>query len=391
MNLFLHKKVIQEEKFTIEMIDLLFIGIIVFLAMWIRFSIFPMYGSDYTGCFKPWMEKIREKGGVLSLRHEIGNYTPLYMYLITLVSYIPANPLYLYKYVSVLFDFVGAIAMLYLTWELTGNVKKTIAGLAAFLLLPTVFLNSAAWAQSDMMNVSFLMFSLYFVLRKKGNMAGIFFGLAFASKFQAIFFLPFLIIMCLYHKMKWRSLLWAPAIYTLAALPAAMMGRKWSQIFSIYIGQTKQGITLSANFPNVYTSLGIQENTSLMEAGTLFTIGLLGAFCYCIYTKQREKRLGTERILLIACCSVAIVLNFLPGMHDRYGLLLDILLLVFSMKSIKLVPFALLTECISLTAYMPYLFWVKPISLVYAGIANVFLLVLLLKMLYDGIESETKR
>lgn len=389
INLFLHKTVLKRENYKIEMIDVLFLVSILILAFWIRLSLFPMYGSDYTGCFKPWMQQIRDKGGFASLRYEIGNYTPLYMYFITLVSYIRVEPLYLYKYVSVFFDCIGAVAMFYLTWELTRNVKKTIAGVAAFLLLPTVFLNSAAWAQSDMMNVSLLMFCLYFLLKKKENMAGIFFGLAFASKFQAIFFLPFLIIMCLYRKMKWRSLLWAPALYAVAALPAAMMGRKWSQIFHIYIGQTQQGITLSANYPNVYTTLGIQGNTSLMEAGTLFTIGLLGAFCYCLYTKKRKRTLGQDMILLIACCTVGIVLNFLPGMHDRYGLLLDVLLVVFAMKNVKMIPVAILGESISLVAYMPYLFLTQPVSLAYVGIVHIGVLGVLLRKLYVDVVGKS--
>ena len=60
----------------------------------------------------PWYEEIVENGGFRALAQGVGDYNVLYQTLICLFSYIPLggmSPMYLYKAVSIFFDFLLAL------------------------------------------------------------------------------------------------------------------------------------------------------------------------------------------------------------------------------------------------------------------------------------------
>ena len=83
------------------------------------------------------------------------------------------------------------------------------AKITAFLLalaLPTVWLNSAYWGQCDVVFTSLCIGMAYGVLKGKGNLAAVFWALAFSFKLQAIFVLP--AIICPLIGMVCRKLGW---------------------------------------------------------------------------------------------------------------------------------------------------------------------------------------
>ena len=98
---------------------------------------------------------------------------------------------------------------------------------AVVLFLPSVVLNSAAWAQCDAMYTAALLACLYYLLVNRPNRAVLAFSIAFVLKLQAIFFAPFLLLLVLKRKIKLRSLVLIPAVYILSIIPAAIMGRSY--------------------------------------------------------------------------------------------------------------------------------------------------------------------
>ena len=49
---------------------------------------------DFTDFLLPWFNEIKAQGGLVSLGQTIGNYNVLYMFLLSLLSYLPIDPLY---------------------------------------------------------------------------------------------------------------------------------------------------------------------------------------------------------------------------------------------------------------------------------------------------------
>ncbi len=92
------------------------------------------------------------------------------------------------KTVSVIFDYVAALAMFLLVYEITCNVRRSIIGMALVLLCPTVIINSAYWCQCDVIYTSFLLLSLLYFYRDNSRKSLVFMGIAFSFKLQALFF-----------------------------------------------------------------------------------------------------------------------------------------------------------------------------------------------------------
>ncbi len=109
-----------------------------------------------------------------------------------LVSYLTENNLYGLKMISVVFDYLAAAAVFLIVYQLTGNAKRAIMGMAALLLCPTVILDGAYWCQCDIIYTTFLLFALYYFFKDNSRLCLIFVGISFAFKLQALFLVPFL-------------------------------------------------------------------------------------------------------------------------------------------------------------------------------------------------------
>ena len=318
---------IGEIKF--QMVDLLFILCLSVVGLLIRIPLYPITSADYLGCLLPWMEEIRQTGGFFSLNHSISNYTSPYMYLMCLVSYVTRDNLYALKTVSVIFDYVAALAMFLLVYEITCNVRRSIIGMALVLLCPTVIINSAYWCQCDVIYTSFLLLSLLYFYRDNSRKSLVFMGIAFSFKLQALFFVPFLILMWLKGRtIKFCHFLYIPAMYVLTAVPAWLFGRSMKDLLLIYVQQSETYPWGTLEYPNIYALLGevmpdYYHANEVSSAGTFMTIILLGLLAYYLYGKRII--ITNQMAATIALFSVALVVYTLPHMHDRYGFLVDLL------------------------------------------------------------------
>lgn len=362
----------------VRTVDLAFALCMLVLAFLARWKLMPVESADYYGFLKGWMEQIRENGGFRSLGMEISNYSSPYMYLMCLLSYLKGNDLYALKLVSVVFDYVAAGAVLMIVYRLTGSVRRSILGMSFLLFSPAVLLDSAYWAQCDMIYAAFLLIALYWFFRENSRRCLIFAGIAFAFKLQAVFLLPFFIIMWAKQRtVKLRHFLWIPAIYAVSIVPAWLMGRSLPDLLGIYFGQADYYPWGTLNYPNLYALLGeampdMRHAAEVSGAGLMMTIAVLGGLAYYLYTMKVRV---TDRLAVsLALLTAGVIVYTLPHMHERYGILLDLLAVVWAMLDIRKLPVFFGFSLISVVSFMPYLIGEEVIPLRYTAAALLALL-----------------
>ncbi len=219
------------------------LGIAFALALVLRIALYPITTSDYTGFVSQWYDFIQTHGGFAAMKYNFANYNPPYLYLIALTTFLPIPKLIALKSISVVFDGVlGLFTYLIIRLKYRRSYAAIIGALVV-VLAPTIFINSAAWGQCDAIYTVFCLGSLYFLLTDRPAWACIFFGIAFAFKLQAIFFLPVLLVLMLKKKMPIQYLVLIPLVFALFLVPALVAGRSISSLLSIYPGQITTGGT----------------------------------------------------------------------------------------------------------------------------------------------------
>ncbi len=368
----------------IKVVDLSFVICLFVFSFLIRWKLMPIESADFWGFLEDWMLQIRAGGGFKSLDHQISNYTSPYMYLMCLVSYLTENNLYGLKMISVVFDYLAAAAVFLIVYQLTGNARRSIMGMAALLLCPTVILDGAYWCQCDIIYTTFLLFALYYFFKDNSRLCLIFVGISFAFKLQALFLVPFFIIMWLKRKtIRIVDFLWIPVVYVISALPAWGFGRDFKELLGIYFDQAQSYPWGTLEYPNIYALLGeampdMRHAGEVSSAGTYMTIILLGCIAYYFYVKRIN--LTGEIMITLALFTTAIIVYSLPHMHERYGFLVDLLAIIYGMLNRKKLPVACGFMLVSVLSFMPYLIAVHIVPIQYVAIG---LLGLILYIGYD--------
>ena len=380
-------------KITFQVVDLAFILCLFFFGFMIRWKLMPIESADYWGFLEDWMRQIREGGGYRSLGHQISNYTSPYMYIMCFLSYITDNDLYALKLVSVCFDYAASIAIFLIIFQMTGNVKKSILGMAVLLLSPTVIIDSAYWCQCDIIYTTFILYALYNFFKNNSKWCLIFIGISFAFKQQVLFIVPFLMIMWLKKRtIRLVHFLWVPVIYVISTLPAWMMGRDFKELLLIYFDQSETYPWGTLEYPNIYALLGeampdMRHADEVSGAGIFMTIILLGCLAYYFYTK--DINMTDELIMTLALFTVGVIVYCLPHMHDRYGFLIDILAIVYGVINIKKLPITFGFFIVSILSFMPYLIAVHIVPIQYVAIIQLGLIAYVGYDLYKQIKANS--
>lgn len=380
-------------KITFQIVDLLFILCLFFFAFMIRWKLMPIESADYWGFLKDWMEQIREGGGFRSLDHQISNYTSPYMYIMCLVSYISKNDLYALKMVSVIFDYAASVAVFLIIHQISRNVRRSILGMAAILLSPAVILDGAYWCQCDIIYTTFILYALYHFFRNDSETCLILVGISFAFKLQALFIVPFLLIMWLKNRtIKLNHFVWIPIVYVLSAVPAWLFGRSFKELMLIYFDQSGTYPWGTLEYPNIYALLGeampdMRHAAEVSGAGVFLTIILLGGIAYYLYTK--DVNLTDELLVTLALFTVALAVYCLPHMHDRYGFLIDLLAVVYGMLNARRLPVMCGFFVVSIVSFMPYLIAVHIVPIQYVALVLLGLIIYVGYDLYRQIKANS--
>src|SRR5262245_59842421 len=204
-------------------------------------ALLPVEGppdSDFALFLYPWMDVIRHEG-LRSIAGGFSEYTPPYIYLLNLAALIePAvGTMAAIKLINLPFVISCAWSIGAVVRQASGNRDLGKIAAAVTLFCPSLLINSFAHGQCDAIFTSFVIWFAYFAMRDRPALACLMFVLAVSFKLQAIFVSPLLLTLLLWRRMKLWHLMIIPATYVLMMVPAALAGRPWERLLTIYLRQ----------------------------------------------------------------------------------------------------------------------------------------------------------
>lgn len=347
MNSFLKKR-------GLNRMDLCYLAALTLIGLGIRVILRVVITDDWLMYWDPWISDLKEMGFPY-LATDRYDYTPTFVYILWAISRLSINPMTAYKGLHCVLDFVAAGILGKMIWKVTGSKHKGILSYGLFLIVPTIWANSALWAQCDIIFMTFLLLCFYYLFEDRPCKAMFFYGMAFVFKLQSLFIFPFLVILWVNKKVDLKHFLWIPALYFLSIVPAWIAGRPLMDLINIYMAQGAQDVwSLSIKWPNIYQIIGNQF--FLLEyasAGTWLILGILMIILYAM--AQKRYRITNEFIVQIALFFAILTPWFLPHMHERYGCVADILAIIYAMMNTKKFYFPLVQILVSFNSYMAYL------------------------------------
>ena len=352
---------ISVKKITFTVMDILLFLVLTGFALIMRYALRNVVAGDYKMFFEPWVATLREAGGGikgLSAEFEYVDYTTPYLTILSFISICPfLNTLLLMKLVSIFFDFVAAFAVMAIVYDRTKNMTYGILGYGALLMVPTVLTNGAMWAQCDIIFTSFVLWSLYFMLKDKPAWSMAFYGIAFAFKLQTLFLAPLYVILWMKGKVKLKHFLFLPLMYVIGMIPSLLAGKSFWELISVYFFQANGQMdiyALSHKFPNIYQLIGTDSFLfEYADAGIWVTLGALMILMYCLARKQYE--MNACLLLRMGMLLTMTVVFFLPHMHERYAILVDVMAIVYVFFDFRKLYIPVLTILCSFAGYTVYL------------------------------------
>ena len=328
-------------------------------AMLFRALSLDYISGDYVSFLQHWAQFFRTYGGFSTIASNVGNYNVPYLYYIAFMSYIDVPDLYMYKLLSILFDVALAWGCFRLVRSLGRERQGSAAPLIAFgaaLLLPTVVLNGAYWAQCDVIYGALAIHAAALALEGRGKTSVALMALAFSFKLQAVFVLPLWGVLWLAKRVKFRELWVFPLTYLAVVLPAAALGKPWKDILGVYFQQVGEYPRLVLNAPSAYQFIpyGVETDQTLASALGIAAAGLLVLALLALGWRLRG-RMSRETAMAAAVVLCLGVPFFLPRMHERYFFLADVFTLCWACVSPRRVPMAVLAEGASLASYLVFL------------------------------------
>ena len=293
--------------------------------------------------------------GAGGLSGEFSNYSPPYIYLLYLVKGLEplVGPVALVKLLNV--PFVAGIALTIgaIVSRVTGDRSRGLVATAVLCVTPTVLVNAFAWGQSDSVYACVLLLSVLCACTHRPLVAAIMFGVALSFKFQSVFLLPFLLYLWGSGQMRLRQLAVIPLIYAALMIPAALAGRPWAELLTIYWQQARGFGELSLFAPNPWW---FAENWHLLPsrggAYAGIVMGTVAGLAIALSALKLEK--SSAHNLLVAALSAAAMPYVLPRMHDRYFFIADLLSLAVAFVYPRYWLAAVLFQIGSLTSYLAY-------------------------------------
>ena len=355
----------------------------ILVSILIKYFFFSFESGDYKNFLLKWYNILSEEG-LMSIVGGLGNYNPPYLILLYLLTRIPGSPLIKMKLLSVLFDCLMGLIGYLIVKKLSDSKHAYLSGLV-IILLPTVILNSSMWAQCDSIYTTFVLLSLYLLIKEKYSLSFLLLGVAFSFKLQFAFILPVYIILYFVNKkFSIFNFLLIPLGNILMCLPVILKGMPVINCFTTYLEQTTDySVILTRNLANIYQFLPNEKIIGylfLLVTALLF-LGLL------IFFLKRKKEIEKKEIITIALLSVLIAVYFLPFMHERYMFMGDVLSIIWWFLYKKKIYIPIIINLSSLAGYSIYLFGLDmplwPFSLL--------LLIALISLLSEVIEKQIFR
>lgn len=367
----------------------LFVGAVLAVAMLARVAMLDFESADYRSFLAPWVGKYRT-GGFSALAENVGDYNLLYQYAMLLIAHVPLHDLYLIKLLTVIFDFLLALAMMRAADHYAGR-EASIAVLLIVSALPTVLLGGACWGQCDTVYAFFVISCLVDLETGHPVRSAAMLAVAFAFKLQTIFFFPVVLLGLLHRRYKLRHALVFAATYLVTMLPALIAGRSFFDALSVYANQSMGQYyhRLTYNAPNLYLFFPMLEFATSQEytwmryipdvdakgtnpylTETLMPTLQNAALIACVLLTLivvvywlLHAREVDEKMTLTFALFFAIFLPFvMPKIHERYFFLADMLSILYAAKAARRRFMPLLVAGASMMSYIPYLTRQRPVD-----------------------------
>lgn len=363
-------------------------GAVALLGLYLRYAYLPNLAADLEFMNSSWYEAIQRGGMAAALDPELQyTYSPLHLYLWALAAKLLGglDTHTALKLVSLLAEALTAPVFLMLLSRLLPREQKKpglFIGFALFWLSPVMLWNVAGWGQTDILYALFSLLSVWLLLRDRPEWGLAALGVALAWKLQAVFLLP-LYIIAYFCGQKRFSLLWflaVPGVLVLSGLPMALIGESPLFAVNVYLGQTSLYQEITYNCPNLFALMGDALNNSQAVLGLFSRTGM--ALCVAALGVMAVRLIGGRAtlnaratVLLGAWCVLCCVF-LLPRMHERYGLVGEMLLWCWAAAEGK--PrgylYALAAMAATLSAYAQYMFRYPFFSLQLGGLINLAVL-----------------
>lgn len=336
-------------------------GVLFFISLIIRWHFRDFISRDYEVSLLPWYNELKAGGGYPALKNEIGDYYIPYLTLMATMTYLPGSPLYWIKMLSIVFDYIAAGVSAMIVWELKKDSCIEKRKLFVFftwtsiILSPMVILNGAVWAQCDIIYTTFILLSLYFIIKMQYICSFLLLGIAFCFKFQTVFILPAYIL--IYLKQQRFSILYfmyIPFMYLISGLPAVFAGRRISDVYSIYFRQVTSYSSLTLKMPNIYSLLPEQYGLFFLP-GIMITMALIIIMAaYVVYYKRIV--LDKRSTVLLICWFNMTCIFFFPAMHERYSFLFIIISGLVYIQNFRKLYIPIVFNAVAVITYNLFLF-----------------------------------
>jgi Gpi18-like mannosyltransferase len=343
-------------------------GLIVLGCFALRNIFVPFLSGDVTNFLDPWMKHIEENNGFLAFKEKFFDYSPAYVYLLWLGTLFNFSHVFWIKGISIFFDLVIASTVAKIVSLKNPQLWKY--SFITTLMFPSVLFNGSFWGQCDVVYSSFVVISLLAILTKKYSRSLFFYGIAFALKSQAIFFLPVFWFLYLFKNIKiWMLGLMAFScafIYGLSILPAYLVGRplldevvdgasKNNGLLTIYLNQGKvYGGIVMGSIPNLYQWIDNNKYEYFYQGGIWITLIVLGILSL-VFVKQKVSTISNETIVKLSYLTTLAIPYFLPKMHERYMFLADVMCLIYVFWFPKRLWIGVIAGFISYSIYIKHI------------------------------------
>ncbi len=396
------------------------------MALVLRYTFVYHQSGDSFWYLVPWTTYIRDHGGLASLNtvpisfyhtsagmiaygQQLGNFTIIetvyanypsfYYFLIAVFSYLPISEIAVIKTISYIFDLGLAAGVLMLINHVTnGHKLKMLISYTLALFLPTLFINSALWAQTDAVYAGFAVWFLYFILKDKQALAMLFIGLALMIKLQIIFIFPLIGLLFLRRKFNIFYLAIPIGVVLLSFVPAYIAGAPFKMPFDLFLNVTKTYNAPNMNSGSLYAFFQGLNNHGLFRE-EIQIIGIWLAFTVLVVVifvfDYMKIDLNKQSLVGLATLFAFLTPFLLPHMHDRYFFMGDVFIIAYVLMFKKRYHLVILSQFASLLTYANFVLggWFFPTleakgNLIIAAILNLIIISVIFKDLLSLAKHE---
>ncbi len=287
--------------------------------LWIYGLFWHFVAPDLPEFLFPWFGHILRAGPVGAFATPFSNYSPPYLYLLSIASLVTHDPLIAVKALGVSSALCVTLAIGRILRSNPGRYEAMLFS----LLIPTVAINAIVYGQCDGFWVSACLLAVTAAIERRNAAMLAWWGIAVAFKAQAVFLAPFVIALSI--KRRVSPPFWAipAAVFAAAMLPAWLAGWPASDLATIYLRQAAHFNTIGSA-PNpwaIMAAIAPPVPSPLFVAG--YVAAALAAIAYVALLARRD--LDGAMLLRAALLSALIIPFLLPKMHERFTLLADLL------------------------------------------------------------------